>query len=105
MLAVCLMVVSTYPSNAQKGSENIAFEQALIDARKVSNQLAEKVRGLLLQEIERGGFSSAVRVCSETAQEMTRQFNAKTRHHVRRISLKYRNPKNVPDAYEQRKLE
>jgi len=105
LLAVCLLVVSTYSSNAQQGSKDIAFEEALMDARKVSNQLAEKVRGLLLQEIGKGGFSSAVRVCSELAQEMTLQFNAETGHHVRRISLKYRNPKNVPDAYEQRKLE
>jgi hypothetical protein len=105
LLAVCLMVVSTPPSNAQQGSKDIAFEEALMDARKVSNQLAEKVRGLLLQEIGKGGFSSAVRVCSELAQEMTLQLNAQTGHDVRRVSLKYRNPKNVPDAYEQRKLE
>ena len=105
LLVICLIVVSSLPASAQKGSKDIAFEKALIDARKVSNQLAEKVRGLLLQEIEKGGFSSAVRVCSETAQEITLQFNAQTGHDVRRISLKYRNPKNVPDAYEQRKLE
>jgi hypothetical protein len=105
LLAVCFMVMLSLPANAQKGSKDIAFEEALMDARKVSNQLAEKVRGLLLQEIEKGGFSSAVRVCSETAQEITLQFNAQTGHDVRRISLKYRNPKNVPDAYEQRKLE
>ncbi len=105
VLVVCFITMPLLPANAQKASENIAFEQALMDARRVSNQLAEKVRGLLLQEIGKGGFSSAVRVCSETAQEMTLQFNAEAGQHVRRVSLKYRNPKNVPDAYEQRKLE
>jgi hypothetical protein len=105
LLAVCLMILPSLHVNAQEGSKNIAFEQALMDARQVSDQLAEKVRSLLLQEIGKGGFSSAVRVCSELAQEMTRQFNAQTGHDARRISLKYRNPKNVPDAYEQRKLE
>jgi len=105
ILVICFMVVSAPPSNAQKEGKDISFEEALMDARRVSNQLAEKVRGLLLQEIDKGGFSSAVRVCSELAQEMTLQFNAETGHHVRRISLKYRNPKNVADAYEQRKLE
>lgn len=105
LLAVCFMVVSSFPASAQKGSKDIAFEEALMDAREVSNQLAEKVRGLLLQEIGKGGFPSAVRVCSETVQGITRQFNAQTGHDVRRISLKYRNPNNVPDAYEQRKLE
>jgi hypothetical protein len=104
-LIICFIVVSSLPANAQKGGKDIAFDQALMDARRVSNQLVEKVRGLLLQEIKKGGFSSAVRVCSETAQEMTLQFNAETGHHVRRISLKYRNPKNIPDAYERRKLE
>jgi hypothetical protein len=105
LLAVCFMVVPSLPANAQKGDKDIASEKALMDARKVSSQLAEKVRGLLFQEIEKGGFPSAIRVCSETAQEMTLQFNAETGYHVRRISLKYRNPKNVPDAYEQRRLE
>jgi hypothetical protein len=105
LLVICFILALSLPASAQKGSKDIAFEEALMDARRVSNQLAEKVRGLLLQEIDKGGFSSAVRVCSELAQEMTLQFNAQTGHHVRRISLKYRNPKNVPDAYEQRKLE
>jgi tRNA A37 threonylcarbamoyladenosine synthetase subunit TsaC/SUA5/YrdC len=105
LLAVCFMLMPLLPASAQQGSRDIASERALTDARRVSNQLADKVRGLLFQEIEKGGFPSAVRICSETAQEMTLQFNAKTGHHVRRISLKYRNPKNVPDAYERRRLE
>jgi Protein of unknown function (DUF3365) len=104
-LVICLMVMSSLPANAQKGNKDIAFDEALMDARKVSDQLAEKFRGLLLQEIGKGGFSSAVRVCSELAQEITLQLSAGTGHQVRRISLKYRNPMNIPDAYEQRKLE
>jgi len=104
LLVICLIVVSSLPASAQKGSKDIAIEEALMDARKVSNQLAEKIRSLLLQEIDKGGFSSAVLVCSELAQEMTLQFNAEAGRHIRRISLKYRNPKNVPDAYEQRRL-
>jgi hypothetical protein len=67
--------------------------------------LAEKVRGLLLQEIERGGFVNAVRVCSELAQKITQQFNQDTGHYARRVSLRYRNPKNIPDDYERQKLE
>ena len=105
LLAVCFMVVSSLPADAQKGSKDIAFEKALVDARQVSNRLAEKVRGLLLQEIEKGGFSSAVRVCSETAQEISKKFATQTGYYIRRVSLKYRNPRNAPDDYERRKLE
>jgi len=92
-------------SHSQQTRQDSQFEQALLEARQVSKELAEKVRGLLLQEIERGGLVNAVGVCSEWAQEITEQFNKDIGHHVRRVSLRYRNPKNIPDDYERRKLE
>jgi len=81
------------------------MEQALSEARHISDELVEKVRGLLFQEIEKGGFPRAVQVCSESAQEIARPFNVQPDHHVRRVSLRYRNPKNAPDSYERKKLE
>jgi hypothetical protein len=92
-------------SHSQQTLQDSQFEQALHEARQVSTELAEKVRGLLLREIERGGFVNAVRVCSELAEEITQQFNKGTGHYARRVSLRYRNPKNIPDDYERRKLE
>ncbi len=92
-------------SIAQQPTQDLQQGEALAEARQVSSELAEKVRGLLLQEIGKGGFASAVKVCSDTAQQMTLEFNARTGHTVRRVSLKYRNPQNVPDEYERRKLE
>ena len=92
-------------SHSQQTIQDSRFEQALREARQVSTELTEKVRGLLLQEIERGGIVNAVRVCSGLAQEITHQFNRSTGHYARRVSLRYRNPKNIPDDYEQRKLE
>ena len=92
-------------SHSQQTIQDSRFEQALREARQVSTELTEKVRGLLLQEIERGGIVNAVRVCSELAQEITQQFNRSTGHYARRVSLRYRNPKNIPDDYERRKLE
>ncbi len=92
-------------SIAQQSTQDLQQGEALAEARQVSSELAEKVRGLLLQEIGKGGFASAVKVCSEMAQQMTLEFNARTGHMVRRVSLKYRNPQNVPDEYERRKLE
>lgn len=89
-----------HPAN-QKSS----FEKELLEARKISNDLMETVRGLLMQEIQKGGFASAVRVCSELAQEMTNRFSTQTGHDLRRVSLRYRNPKNVPDLYEARILQ
>lgn len=80
------------------------FNYAWMEAKKISNELMETVRRLLMQEIQKGGFSSAVRVCSELAQEVTTRFSKQTGHYLRRVSLRYRNPKNIPDEYETKRL-
>ena len=105
LIGLVLSLMVGRVSHSQQSHQDLQFEQALQEARKVSAELAEKVRGLLLQEIERGGFENAARVCSELAQTITQQFNKRTGYYARRVSLRYRNPKNIPDDYEQRKLE
>jgi hypothetical protein len=105
LIGLILSLMVGRVSHSQEAPQDSQFEQALREARQVSKELAEKVRGLLLQEIERGGFVNAVRVCSEVAQEITQQFNKDTGQYARRVSLRYRNPKNISDDYERRKLE
>ena len=105
LTGVYLLWMGVTSSASQQSLNDPRFERALQEARRVSNDLGEGVRRLLLKEIEKGGFVGAVRVCSESAQEITGQFNLETGHSVRRVSLKYRNPKNVPDEYERRRLE
>lgn len=73
------MVVLTTLLDAQKTS---TFDQALNEAEEVSNQLAERVRSLLLKEIKKGGFSSAVRACSETAQKINQKFTIQTGNYI-----------------------
>ena len=92
-------------SKAQQRAQDSQTEQAMVEARQISSELADKVRGLLLKEIEKGGLAGAMKVCSEMAQNITREFNARSGHTVRRVSLRYRNPWNIPDEYERRKLE
>jgi Na+/H+ antiporter NhaB len=67
-LALSLMVGRV--SHSQQSHQDSQLEQALREARKVSAELAEKVRGLLLQEIERGGLVNAARVCSELPKKL-----------------------------------
>lgn len=91
-------------SNAPPPVQDSRIEPALREARQVASELADKVRGLLFQELEKGGYVGAVRVCSEVAQDIPREFTARTGHYVRRVSLRYRNPKDIPDEYERQKL-
>ncbi|OGP70404.1 MAG: hypothetical protein A2W09_01085 [Deltaproteobacteria bacterium RBG_16_50_11] len=102
-IALDLLILAASPSFAEQ-TKDPEIEQALTDARQASDELGGKVRGLLLREIEKGGFANAVRVCSEVAQGITLRFNEHKGHHTRRVSLRYRNPKNFPDPFEQRKL-
>ena len=95
---------SPLQSGTQPGQES-RIEAALRQARQMADQLAETVRGLLFKELEKGGYVGAVRVCSEVAQDIPREFTARTGHYVRRVSLGYRNPKDSPDDYERQKLE
>jgi hypothetical protein len=92
-------------SQAEQRAQDSQVERALLEARQISSELADKIRGLLLREIEKGGLAGAVRVCSEMAQGITRAFNARSGHTIRRVSLRYRNPWNLPDEYERLKLE
>lgn len=90
---------------AEQPAQDQQIEQALREARQVSSELTDNVRELLLKEIGKGGWVGAVKVCSEKAQQITQEFNIRTGHNARRVSLRYRNPSNIPDEYERRKLE
>ncbi len=80
-------------------------ESVLRQARRLADELLEKVRQLLLSELEKGGYEGAVRVCSEIAQEIPREIEKRTGASIRRVSLRYRNPQDAPDEYEREKLE
>lgn len=99
-----LSMVSGKTSHSQPTIQDSWIQSALVEAQQISTELADQVRSLLLQEIGKGGFVNAVKVCSEIAQESTHRFNRSPGHRVRRVSLKHRNPQNIPDDNERRKL-
>lgn len=99
-----LSMITRTVSHAQQTIQDSRIQPALYEAQQISTELANQVRGLLLQEIGKGGFVNAVKVCSEIAQEIANRFHRSTGHDVRRVSLKHRNPQNIPDDYERRKL-
>lgn len=77
---------------------------ALAEARRAGAELTERVRGLLVGELERGGFLGAARVCSRIAPGIATDYSREVGFSVRRVSLKYRNPADRPDDYEARIL-
>lgn len=59
----------------------------------------------LNQEYQQGGAERGVQVCSQVAQSLTQQIGREQGVQIRRVSLKNRNPRNAPDAWERRVLQ
>ena len=83
-----------------------ADEAALLDnARSVAGAVPPKLLDVLNQEIAKAGVVSAIAVCNEKAPQMAKNASEQTGWGIRRVSLRNRNPKAVPDAWERAGLE
>jgi bacterioferritin-associated ferredoxin len=84
----------------------LADDAGLLDeARKVASSVPPKLLQVLNEEIARGGVAQAVGVCNEKAPQMAKAASEQSGWIIRRVSLRNRNPKAVPDAWERAALE
>ncbi len=77
----------------------------LEEARGVATSVPPKLLAVLQEEIAKGGPEGAVDVCRDKAPQLAKEASEKTGWQVRRVSLKNRNPKAVPDTWEQAVLQ
>jgi len=75
------------------------------DARKVATSIPPKLVAVLTEEMGKGGPEGAITVCRDVAPQMAKAATAETGWAIRRVSLKNRNPRAVPDAWERAVLE
>ena len=80
-------------------------DKLLNEARSVASAMPPKLLAVLQEEIQKGGPEGAIGVCREKAPAMAKAASEKTGWAIRRVSLKNRNPKAVPDAWERAVLE
>jgi hypothetical protein len=73
---------------------------ALSRSRMAAEDLHSTLKGVLSKHMKSGGPVRAITACSDTAQVLTEQVEL--RHHlsIRRVSEKWRNAMDEPDAYE-----
>lgn len=84
----------------------MADDAGLLDeARKVASAVPPKLLQVLSAEIAQSGIASAVGVCNEKAPQMAKAASEQSGWAIRRVSLRNRNPKAVPDAWERSALE
>jgi len=70
------------------------------DARKTAGGLIQTLGGELKAAMTAGGPASAIGVCKAKAPQIAAEAAQKTGMKIKRVSLKNRNPKGVPDAWE-----
>lgn len=75
------------------------------DARGVATAVPLKLLGVLQAEIAKSGPEGAIAVCQVEAPALARAASQQTGWEVRRVSLRNRNPRAVPDAWERSALE
>ena len=82
-----------------------ADDMLLDEARKVAGAVPPRLLTVLNEEITKNGPASAITVCNEKAPQMDRAASEQTGWAIRRVSLRNRNTKAVPDAWERAALE
>lgn len=79
--------------------------QPIDAARKIAVSMPPKLLEVLDEEIQKAGPEGAIGVCREKAPAMAKALSEKSGWAIRRVSLRNRNPKAMPDAWEKSVLE
>jgi len=86
------------PLAAAAESDLDAYTRA---SRAVVQEFAENLQAELKGAIEAGGPTAAIELCNVKAPQIVRQHATGEEWTLGRTSLKFRNPANAPDAWEQ----
>ena len=97
-ITACLAALAA-PALAASDDELIA------ETKKTALGIPPKLLAMVQEEIDKGSYHGAIAACSEKAPKMAAATSQNTGWAIRRVSLKNRNPKAVPDAWERAVLE
>jgi hypothetical protein len=82
-----------------------ADEPWTAEARAVATAVPPKLLQTLTDAIAKSSAADAVTVCQDAAPRMAKAASEQSGWQIRRVSLRNRNPKAVPDAWERETLE
>ena len=78
---------------------------AIAKAEAAAKELATQLGAKLKHALGEGGPAEAIKVCSESAQQMSTEIGEKHGVSLRRTALRVRNPNNAPDEWERKTLQ
>lgn len=75
------------------------------ESKETIGQFARTLKGELQKAVKEGGFTHAITVCSQKASPIADNISKEKGLTIKRVSLKNRNPMNVPNEWETKILE
>ena len=97
LLATALILLAT-----QSNADDAAL---FAETKKAALEIPPKLLAMLQEEIGKGDFNGAIAACSERAPKMAAVASQATGWEIRRVSLRNRNAKAIPDSWERAALE
>ena len=100
--AIVILAVTSTLLFANNGYNNKEIQQIVKDGNMASQTLIKTLGKNLKQHLKHGGALNALSFCSNQAMSITEKVNSKLPKgiSVQRISEKYRNPSDAPNAQE-----
>jgi hypothetical protein len=102
LLIVALLAQAAVLQGAMAQAADMAW---VPDAKAVAMSVPPRLLAVLQAEIARSGPEGAIATCREQAPAMASEASEKSGWAMRRVSLRNRNPKALPDAWERAALE
>jgi hypothetical protein len=106
MWLVTIVVPGTPVRAADRVDDGSVAHAALLEAaRDAASAVPPRLLAALQQEIADSGFDGAIGACRDLAPRLAAQASAESGWSIRRVSLKPRNPRAAPDAWERSVLD
>ena len=87
-------------------TENQSDQEQLIKSSKETiGKFAKTLKGELKKAVKEGGLANAIGVCSKKATPIAEKISKENGLTIKRISIKNRNPNNVPSEWQRKVLE
>lgn len=104
LLISTLLLCSFLLSGCAEKPKTEISENIKAGLRKDASEFMQSLKSVLVKEMQTNGITSAVFVCSDTAQILTNNYGVNKGIYIKRVSFKNRNPNNQPDAFETKGL-
>ena len=106
---VALLVTQSALAGEPSNIDHKAIETKSVDAKAVnlsaeseilSQQFAKALKSKLIKAMSQGGVTNAISVCKNEAPLIASQLARQSGAKIQRVSLKYRNPLNMPSEWQ-----